>query len=58
MLRIQLRSDHKSMEITRITGKIGAFPFEQPLLIVVCPILMDIDEDWMISRNYLKEEID
>jgi hypothetical protein len=25
---------------------------------VVCPILMDLDEEWMTGRKYLKEEVD
>ena len=47
-----------NMEIKRKTRKIGAFPSEQSLIRVVCSILMDLDEEWMTGKKYLKEEID
>ena len=46
------------IELKRRTRKIGAFPSEQSLLRVVCSILMDLDEEWMTGRKYLKEEVD
>ena len=50
--------ERMNLEIKRRKGKIGAFPSEQSQLRVVCSILMDLDEEWMTGRKYLKEEID
>ena len=47
-----------NMEIKRITRRIGAFPSKQSLLRVLFFILMDLDEEWMTGRKYIKEEVD
>ena len=38
----------------RRTRKVGAFPGEQSLLRLAVSILMDINEEWVTGRKYLK----
>jgi len=45
-----------NLEFKRRTKKIGAFPSEQSLLRLVVSIMMDINEEWITGRRYIKME--
>ncbi|MGC9294936.1 MAG: transposase, partial [Thermoplasmata archaeon] len=47
-----------NLEFKRRTKKIGAFPSEQSLLRLVVTIMMDINEEWITGRRYIKTEGD
>jgi putative transposase len=45
-----------NLEFKRRTKKIGAFPSEQSLLRLIVSIMMDINEEWITGRRYIKME--
>ena len=45
-----------NLEFKRRTKKIGAFPSEQSLMRLVVSIMMDINEEWITGRRYIKME--
>ena len=56
-LRTSNLAERINKEIKRRTKVVGIFPNEASCLRLVSALLIEIDEDWMQGRKYLKEDI-
>lgn len=56
-LRTSNLAERINKEIKRRTKVVGIFPNETSCLRLVSALLIEIDEDWMQGRRYLKEDI-
>ncbi len=48
---------HIDLKLKRRTRKVSAFPGEQPLMRLAVSLLMDVNEEWITARVYLKMEV-
>jgi transposase-like protein len=50
--------ERKNKELKRRIRVVGAFPCDQTFMGLSASILMDINEDWMLTKKYLSMDTD